>query len=129
MPQLCANRHRFESAERHEEQRAREIHDGDPLVVDGRQPSDNSAAFEVARLMHWQWFRLRSHFDAPYFKLSRYATSAFSFGPGSSSGGMFAPGLISCGSSIHFATFSGGFCSTPAASVVRLPKCVRSGPI
>ena len=42
---------------------------------------------------------------------------------------MFAPGLISCGFSIHFATFSGVFFNTPAASVVRLPKCVRSGPI
>jgi hypothetical protein len=42
---------------------------------------------------------------------------------------MFAPGLISCGFSIHFATFAGVFCSTPAASVVRPPKWVRSGPM
>src|SRR5258708_38658562 len=127
MPQLHANRHRLDTAHRHEYQCADAVHYRDAFVIDGREPSQNSAAFEIARLMDGYRVRLGSHTNAPYLRLSRYATSASIFGPGNNSAGMFAPGLKCSRCASHFATVSGGFFSTPAASRVRLPKCVRSG--
>src|SRR6266404_6382405 len=129
MPQLHANRHRLDSAHRHEYERGRAVHYRDAFVIDGCEPSQNSAAFEVARLMDRYRFRLGSHTNAPYLRLSRYATSASIFDPGNNNAGMFAPGLISPGCAIHLATLSGVFFRTPAARVVRLPKWVRSGPM
>src|SRR5258705_12494619 len=115
MPKLDPNRHRLYSAHRHKYQRGRPVHYRDAFVIDGREPSQISAAFEIARLMDWYRFRLGSHTNAPYLRLSRYATSASIFGPGNNRGGMLAPGLISPGCAIHFATLSGVFLRTPAA--------------
>ena len=42
--------------------------------------------------------------------------------------GISTPGLIACASRIHARRLSGVFWMTPAPSVDRLPRCVRSGP-
>ena len=43
--------------------------------------------------------------------------------------GMSAPGLMAGGSRSQLARFPGTFLNVAPANVVRLPKCVRSGPI
>src|SRR5580658_6346148 len=124
---LGANEERLDAADRHEKQRCDCVQHRDFFMIDGVEPTDE-AAFEVARLFDRQYFRLRCHAERLYFRLSRYATRSLSSAPRSPKSGIRAPGLSSPGCSIHAARCCGSFANTPDAIVVRLARCVRSGP-